>query len=280
MRPFPAWTNMKNALIADLPISTANEQDVLESMARSIDARSTGHIVCITNTETLYHGLHNPVIERHIRTADFSLCDGVGVVVAGWAWGHNVSRITGPNLQLAASSFGQSRKWRHFFYGGKEGVAEQMAARLTAKYPELIVCGTYSPPFKALSVDEDQSIVDRINATQPDIVWVGLGLPKQETWIQEHVGRVNAPWMIGVGAAFDYHAGTVPWAPPIFRAIGLEWVFRLAREPRLRAPRYARSLVFVMRAGLEGLLKFRFLRPTFAAVAEASRPRDSSAASR
>lgn len=270
---------MKNALIADLPISTATEVEVLEAMAREIAEKSAGHIVSITNTETLYHGLHNPVIERHIRTADFSLCDGVGVVVAGWAWGHSVKRVTGPHLQLAASNYGQSRKWRHFFYGGKDGVAQQMAERLTARYPELIVCGTYSPPFKALSPEEDQAIVDRINATQPDIVWVGLGLPKQETWIQEHLGRVNAPWMIGVGAAFDYHAGTVPWAPPFFQAVGLEWAFRLAREPRLRGRRYGRSLIFVVRAGLEGLLKLRFLRPAFAAATHPPRPGGSAATS-
>lgn len=252
---------MTAALISGLPISTETQDEVLAAMAQAIDQRQVGRFISITNTETMYHGLHNPVIERHIRDADFSLCDGVGVVVAGWAWGHRIERITGPELQLASSDFGQSRQWRHFFYGGKEGVPEQMAQRLRSKYPDLVVCGTYSPPFKALSAAEDQAIVDRINATQPDIVWVGLGLPKQETWIQQHLGRVKAPWMIGVGAAFDYHAGTVPWAPPFFRKLGLEWVFRLVREPRLRGRRYGRSLVFVLRASLEGIFKLRFLRP-------------------
>jgi N-acetylglucosaminyldiphosphoundecaprenol N-acetyl-beta-D-mannosaminyltransferase len=95
---------------------------------------------------------------------------------------------------------------------------------------------------------------------RPDIVWVGLGLPKQERWIQEHLPRVKASWMIGVGAAFDYHSGNVPWAPPAAQRIGAEWIFRLVREPRLRAPRYWRALVFVLESSWRGLRSARFLR--------------------
>ncbi len=196
----------------------------------------------------MYHALRDAGHFRYIQNADYSLCDGVGVTAAGLAWGYRIRRLNGPILQLECSRFGVSRGWRHFYYGGKPGVADQMATNLQAQFPGLIVAGTYCPPFRQLSAAEDQEIVKLINEAKPDIVWVGLGLVKQERWIAEHLGRVQAPWMCGVGAAFDYHSGAVPWAPEWIRRIGFEWLFRLIIQPRLRAKRYWWSLVFVLEA--------------------------------
>ena len=249
-----------NVYIMGLPISTAPHAEVLRVMSDAIERKESRRYISITNTESMYHGLRIESHGRHIKNADFSLCDGVGVIVAGWAWGHRINRFNGPVLQLEASAFGQSRQWRHFFYGGKEGVAEEMARRLAERFPRLIVCGSYCPPFRELSPEEDQQVVDRINASQPDIVWVGLGLVKQEQWIQQHIDRVKAPWMIGVGAAFDYHAGAVAWAPPFMRRLGLEWLFRLIIQPKLRAKRYWWSFVFTAQAALQGIATLRFLR--------------------
>jgi N-acetylglucosaminyldiphosphoundecaprenol N-acetyl-beta-D-mannosaminyltransferase len=246
--------------IMGLPISMHPQADVLDRMAQVIAQRECGHFISITNTETMYYGLRDGTIGSHIRDADFSLCDGVGVIVAGWAWGHRIERFTGPVLQLMASDFGRAHGWRHFFYGGKEGVPEEMARRLTERYPGLIVCGTYSPSFRGLTHEEDDRVIAMINDCEPDIVWVGLGLLKQERWIQEHLKRVHAPWMVGVGAAFDYHSGAVPWAPPMARSIGAEWIFRLLREPRLRGPRYWRSFKFVLESTWHGLRSMQFMR--------------------
>lgn len=246
--------------IMGLPLSTETHAQVLERMAEVIERRESGHYISITNTESMYHGLRIAQHGKHIREADFSLCDGVGVIVAGRFWGHRIERFNGPVLQLKASEAGQARGWRHFFYGGKEGVADEMARRLKQQFPDLVVCGTFCPPFRDLSPEEDQQVVDSINAARPDIVWVGLGLVKQERWIQEHLRRVHAPWMVGVGAAFDYHAGAVPWAPPLLRALGLEWLFRLVIQPRLRAKRYWWSLVFVLEAAWRGGVTLQFLR--------------------
>ncbi len=243
-----------------LPISMHAHADVLQTIGDVIARREVGHYISITNTESMYHGLRDPLHGKHIREADFSLCDGVGVIVAGYAWGHRIQRYNGPVLQLEASEHGQSRQWRHFFYGGKEGVADEMARRLKEQYPDLVVCGSYCPPFRELSAEEDQQVVEQINATRPDIVWVGLGLVKQERWIQQHLHKVRAPWMVGVGAAFDYHAGTVPWAPPVLRALGLEWLFRLIIQPKLRARRYWWSLVYVLESMWHGLVSLQFLR--------------------
>lgn len=250
------------AMIDGLPISSETPAEVLAEVDRSIAAREKGRYISITNTESMYHGLRIPAHGEYIRKADFSLCDGVGVIVAGWPWGHRIRRFNGPILQLECSQYGQHKGWRHFYYGGKEGVADEMARRLKIEFPDLIVCGTYEPPFRELSADEDQAIVREINEAKPDIVWVGLGLLKQERWIANHLGRIDAPWMVGVGAAFDYHAGTVPWAPAVLRTLGLEWLFRLIIQPKLRAKRYWWSAVYVAQAFTKGVLTGKFLKRT------------------
>jgi len=260
MNTLPEAGAPRAAYIKGLPISLASIDDVLVEMTRAIESRELGHYISITNTEAMYHGLRIPAQGAYIRGADFSLCDGVGVIAAGWAWGHRIRRLNGPVLQLECSRHGVAPGWRHFFYGGKEGVAEAMAARLKAQFPGLVVCGTYCPPFRDHTAGEDEAVVQMINEARPDVVWVGLGLLKQERWIAAHLGRVRAPWMIGVGASFDYLSGAIPWAPPILRRLGLEWVFRLVLQPRLRARRYWWSFVYVLEATAEGLASGRFLR--------------------
>lgn len=253
--------NHRHGQLARIPISLESRDDVLRSVEQRIDAGEPGGCISITNTESMYHALRRPEHMAYVQRADHSLCDGVGVIVAGWFWGLRINRYNGPILQLDCSARGIEKGWRHYFYGGKEGVADEMARRLRAQFPGIQIVGTYCPPFRSLTPEEDQAVVDAINAAKPDIVWVGLGLLKQEQWIATHLGRIQTPWMVGVGAAFDYHSGAVPWAPRVLRALGLEWVFRLAIQPRLRARRYWWSFVFVVEAAVKGVLQLRFLRP-------------------
>lgn len=259
--PAPGRKSHPAALIRGLPISCVSREYIMSEIGRTIEARESGHFVVVTNPEIMYHGINIPGMGDYIRNSDFSVCDGVGVILAGLAWGHRVPRCTGPSLQLSCSEFGVDRGWRHFYYGGKPGVADEMAKRLKEKYPGLNVCGTYSPPFGEMSPEEDQRIVDMINAAEPDIVWVGLSVPGKERWVASHLGRLNAPWIIGVGAAFDYHSGAVPWAPAPIRALGMEWLFRLIVEPRARAKRTWWHLVYVVQTFLKGLVTARFLNP-------------------
>ncbi|MDE2181448.1 MAG: WecB/TagA/CpsF family glycosyltransferase [Alphaproteobacteria bacterium] len=249
------------ALIDGLPISLASRDEILAEMDRAIGAGEIGHYIAITNTESMYHGLRDKTHGRYISAADFSVCDGVGVSVAACAWGHRIHRLPGPTLQLECSRHGVERGWRHFLYGGKPGVADAMSARLCAKFPGMNICGCYCPPFRPLTAEEDDAIIDLINATEPDIVWVGLGLLKQERWVTAHLGRVKAPWMIGVGAAFDFHSGAVPWAPAPLRKLGLEWIFQLALQPRQRIKRYLRSAIYVAQTLSRGVVTAQFLRP-------------------
>jgi N-acetylglucosaminyldiphosphoundecaprenol N-acetyl-beta-D-mannosaminyltransferase len=241
-------TAQGTALVCNIPISLVDIEHVLDEMDAAIRARRRGGYISITNTESMYHALRIPEHRRYIEQSDFSLCDGVGVIAAGAAYGARIRRLNGPILQLQSCRYGVVHRWRHFFYGGKEGVAEKMAQNLSEMFPGLVVAGTYCPPFRELSAEEDEAVVRMINECQPDIVWVGLGLLKQERWIGAHLNRVQAPWMCGVGAAFDYHSGAVPWAPAWIRTIGCEWLFRLVVQPKLRAKRYWWSLVFVLEA--------------------------------
>ena len=200
------------ALIEGLPISLVNHTEVLAEMDRAIAAMEPGHYIAITNTESMYHGLRIPAHGTYIRNADFSLCDGIGIIIAGWAWGHKLRRLNGPVLQLECSRYGIDKGWRHFYYGGKERVADEMARRLKAQFPGLIVCGTYQPPFRKLTAEEKEAVILQINAARPDIIWVGLGLPQAMSARTENIwaALTRKHRTVGVGAAFDYHAGMIP----------------------------------------------------------------------
>jgi N-acetylglucosaminyldiphosphoundecaprenol N-acetyl-beta-D-mannosaminyltransferase len=149
-----------------------------------------------------------------------------------------MERVYGPDLMLAVLALAAEREWSSFFYGGGPDVPELLAKRLTARFPGLRVAGTWSPPFRPLTPEEDQAVVERINRSRADLVWVGLSTPKQERWMAAHVGRVHAKALLGVGAAFDIHAGLLPQAPPWMQRSGLEWLYRLGREPTRLWRRY------------------------------------------
>jgi len=220
---------------------------ILRKMEDTIRNRVSGGYISITNTESIYHAARIPSHFNYINNADFSCCDGVGVVIGGKLLGYSIPRLYGPDLMLNCCDYGVERKWRHFFYGGKKGLPELLSEELTKKFPGLITVGSYSPPFRPLTSDEDEAVIDQINRAKPDILWVGLGLLKQERWIAEHMGKIKVPWMIGVGAAFDFHAGTIKRAPRFFRRHGLEWLYRLAFEPRLLIRNfYSFSLFFAV----------------------------------
>lgn len=241
--------------IDGFPIDTDTPSVILKTMGEAISQRSFGHYISITNTESMYHAHRLPSHGKFISEADFSLCDGVGVILAGFAFRKAISRYNGPILQLNASEHGVAKGWRHFFVGGTDGSAQRMAENLDRKYPGIAVVGIYEPPFRPLTAQERSALVDSINNSQADIVWVGLGLIKQEEMIANLIDDLQVPWMIGVGGAFDYHSGRVPWAPAIVRSLGLEWLFRLIVQPKLRAKRYLWSAVWLAKAVTAGLQK-------------------------
>lgn len=191
--------------------------------------------------------------------ADMVLPDGIGILLAARLLGyHHYGRATGPTLMLKLCDWGRKHGYRHFFYGGAEGVATKLAENLSKEFPGLNVAGTCCPPFRRLTDEEDRSMVEKINSARPDIVWIGLGAPKQEKWMAEHLGRIKTTAMIGVGAAFDFHSGNIRWAPALIRNLGLEWAYRFAQNPKRMWRRNVDSPVFlskVMGQRLSNLLR-------------------------
>jgi N-acetylglucosaminyldiphosphoundecaprenol N-acetyl-beta-D-mannosaminyltransferase len=150
----------------------------------------------------------------------------------------DAQRVSGPDVMLSLCDLGRAAGLRHYFLGGRPGVAEALVAALSARFPGLSVAGTHEPPFRPAGALEDQALIDVINASQPDVVWVGLGSPKQEYWAADHQPRLHTGLIIPVGAAFDFNSGRVRRAPRWMRHTGLEWLFRLAMDPRRLVRRY------------------------------------------
>ncbi|MEM4203324.1 MAG: WecB/TagA/CpsF family glycosyltransferase [Candidatus Methanomethylicaceae archaeon] len=209
-------------------------------------ARQESHYVCVTPVHSVMECQRDPGLRRIWNASGLTTPDGMPLVWLARLKGfHHVDRVYGPDLMLALCERSVARGYRHFFYGGAEGVPEQLADVLQKRFPGLQVAGMYSPPFRPLTPEEDERIVQMLNEANPDIVWVGLGSPKQEYWMAGHRARLTAPVLIGVGAAFDFLTGRKPQAPRWMQRAGLEWLFRLLTEPRRLWPRYRQYPRFV-----------------------------------
>jgi len=182
----------------------------------------------------------DPALMKIANESGLTTPDGMSIVWLLRQLGYSqVERVYGPDLLLAASEYGLQMGWRHFFYGGASEVADKLSKNLEARFPGLQTVGTYSPPFRPLTSQEEIEVVNSIRAAAPDIVWVGLSTPKQERWMAAHLQKLGVPVLVGIGAAFDFLSGTKPQAPPWVQQSGLEWLFRLFSEPRRLWRRYA-----------------------------------------
>jgi N-acetylglucosaminyldiphosphoundecaprenol N-acetyl-beta-D-mannosaminyltransferase len=219
-------------------VSAIDPSMALTEIERWIETRER-HYVCVTGVHGVMESQRDPDLREIHNRSGLTTPDGMPMVWAGRRAGASwMKRVYGPDLMLAVLERAAERGWTSYLYGGKEGVPELLAERLGARFPGLRIVGTYSPPFRPLTPDEDAELVERINAASPDLVWVGLSTPKQERWMASHVGRLEASALLGVGAAFDMHAGTLRQAPPWMQRNGLEWAYRLYREPRRLWRRY------------------------------------------
>ena len=215
------------------------------TMARALkiigDWIATGdhQYVCITGVHGVMESQNDPILRNIHNRAGLVTPDGMPLVWLSRLLGYpTVERVYGPDVMLACCAQSVSIGYRHFFYGGAPGVPERLAGRLQERFPGLVVTGTWSPPFGEPTPAEERATIERINSTNPDIVWVGLSTPKQERWMARNVGQLRASVLIGVGAAFDFHAGLKRQAPKWMQRSGLEWSFRLASEPRRLWRRY------------------------------------------
>jgi N-acetylglucosaminyldiphosphoundecaprenol N-acetyl-beta-D-mannosaminyltransferase len=213
--------------LGPLCITNTDMPGALDILARAV-LDGGHHSFCFCDANLLSSSVESKKLRRVIRGADAVFADGMAL--ATLAKLHGVvpqGRVTGPSFMLAACEHGISRNWRHFFCGGAPGVAEKLAANLSTKFPGLQVAGIYSPPFRPMNLEEEAVLKHSIESSKTDLLWVGLGCPKQEYWIAQHIHRIKVSAMLAVGAAFDFHSGNRPWAPPIVRRLGLEWAFRM-----------------------------------------------------
>ena len=202
-------------------------------------ARRANQYICVTGVHGVMESQLDPALRVIHNRAGLVTPDGMPLVWISRLRGHRgVERVYGPDLMLACCESSVAKGYRHFFYGGATGVPERLSERLQKRFPGLQIAGQWSPPFRELTTLEEAELIERINAARPDIVWIGLSTPKQERWMARYVGRISAPVLIGVGAAFDMHAGVKKQAPRWMQRSGLEWLFRLGAEPRRLWRRY------------------------------------------
>lgn len=225
--------------VLGVPLALTDYERTMDWMDATIAQRGKGYI-CVAATHTVVATQDDPELEAAVKGASLVVPDGQPVVWAMNALGHDLpSRVYGPDLMAKACERGARAGTRMFLYGGRnQGALVQLALNLRRRFPGVQIVGGYSPPFRPLSEEEVDAVVAEINHARPDVVWVGIGVPKQEKWMASLRDRIDAPVLVGVGAAFDFHAGLIPQAPSWMQSAGLEWLYRLSKEPRRLWKRY------------------------------------------
>jgi N-acetylglucosaminyldiphosphoundecaprenol N-acetyl-beta-D-mannosaminyltransferase len=230
--------------ILGVHVSAINMGQALGFIESRITDRNS-HYICVTPAHVVLDCQSDEELRRILNASGLTTPDGMSLVWLLQLCGHKKTRrVYGPDLMRAVCRTSEEKKWRHFFYGGDLETLQSLTARLREQFPKLIMAGLYSPPFRPLTPSEDEEAMQAINNSRADIVWVGIGSPRQEHWMADHLGKVNVPLFIGVGAAFDFLSGQKKQAPQWVQRSGLEWVYRLASEPRRLWRRYAQYVLF------------------------------------
>lgn len=226
---------LEKCTILGTDVLITNMEKTVELIEKHID-ELRGKYICVGNVHTTVMAHDDAHYHEVQKEAAFVLPDGKPLSVYSRKQGFaEAERVTGPDLMLAL--FERENGFRHYFYGSTEETLSMLRGRLKERYPKLEIAGMVSPPFRTLTKEEDAAEVQQINASGADIIWVGLGAPKQENWMYDHKGLVNGV-MIGVGAGFDYHAGNIKRAPHWMQKLSLEWLYRLLQDPKRLFKRY------------------------------------------
>jgi N-acetylglucosaminyldiphosphoundecaprenol N-acetyl-beta-D-mannosaminyltransferase len=213
-------------------IDAAPREVVVHELERCIAERRQEY-VCFVNAHLAATARRDEHLAGALGAAGFAFADGAPV-----AWTARTPRVAGSDIFGDLCAHSPARGYRHFFLGSTEETLALLAASVEQRYPGLEVCGTLSPPFGPALFDELPEMCARVNAARPDLVWVGLGAPRQELWMQRARPLLEAPLLLGVGAVFDFVAGNKRRAPQVMQRLGLEWVHRLVSEPRRLWRRY------------------------------------------
>jgi N-acetylglucosaminyldiphosphoundecaprenol N-acetyl-beta-D-mannosaminyltransferase len=256
-------TQQKGALffnVLGVCVNAVQIPEVVQQMERWIEDRKVGRFIAVANTHVVMESQQDDSFKELINSADLCVPDGMPLIWCGRFRGHPLPRrVYGPELMITFCRKTAAKGYRHFFYGGDPAVSDELVKRLQESCPGVQIAGAYSPPFRPLTREEDDEIIERINLARPDVLWVGLGCPKQERWIHDHRQQLKVAAMVAVGQAFDLLSGRKKPAPAWMSENGLEWVFRLIQDPRRLWRRYlVYNAKFIYSISLELLGAKRF----------------------
>jgi N-acetylglucosaminyldiphosphoundecaprenol N-acetyl-beta-D-mannosaminyltransferase len=229
-------------------VSAINLARATAAVDDALRRRRKGYI-CFAGVHPVMEAQDDLELKRIYNRSFLTTPDGMPMVwLNRWHGESHVSRVYGPDLMLEVFQLSEHRGYRQFFYGGNDGVAEAMRVEMKRRFPKLQIVGTFEPPFRALTPEEEKQLVEEIRACRPDIMWVGLGSPKQDRFMAEYLPKLDVTLMAGVGAAFNFYTGRVPQAPRWMQRSGFEWLYRCVHEPRVRARYFSTVPRFILAA--------------------------------
>lgn len=228
---------LKTCNILGVNINVINMQETVKVITENLE-NIKGNYICVSNVHTTVMSYEDESYKAIQNGGFMALPDGKPLSIVSKKRGFKeAERVTGPDLMEEIFNISEEKGYSHYFYGSTQETLDTLKQKLNEKYPNMKIAGMYSPPFRKLTEEEDIEIVNSINTTNPDFIWIGLGAPKQEIWMSEHKDKVNG-LMLGVGAGFDYHAGNISRAPKWMQDYSLEWLYRLLQDPQRLFKRY------------------------------------------
>jgi N-acetylglucosaminyldiphosphoundecaprenol N-acetyl-beta-D-mannosaminyltransferase len=230
-----------HADVLGVQVSAVDLAGAVDFADRWVTAGQPGYI-CMTGVHGVMEAQSDPDFRGILNRAALNAPDGMPMTWVGrWQGFRAMDRVFGPDFMAALCARSLARGYRHFLYGGKPGVAQRLRTALERRFPGLEVVGTYTPPMGALALQQEEEVCTLVRAARPHIVWVGLSTPKQERFMAQFAPRLQAPLLVGVGAAFDFHAGLIRDCPHWVKRSGLQWAHRLMQDPRRLWRRYLRN---------------------------------------
>ncbi len=227
------------ANVLGVKISAVDLKSAVDLADRWISSTAGHGYVCAAGVHGVMEARADSKLRRIMNHAFINVPDGMPMTWVGRLQGlQEMDRVFGPDLMMEMCRLSVERGYRSFLYGGKPGVADLLSEALQKRFPGLQVVGTYTPPFRNLTPEEEKEVLARVRESRPHILWVGLGTPKQERFMAQYVDYLQVPLMFGVGAAFDYHTGSIRDSPAWVKRAGLQWLHRLIQEPRRLWKRY------------------------------------------
>lgn len=231
---------LKTCNILGVNINVTNMKDTVKVITENLE-EIKGNYICVSNVHTTVMSYEDEYYKDIQNGGFMALPDGKPLSIVSKKRGFkDAERVTGPDLMEEIFKISEENRYRHYFYGSTQETLDILEKKLKQKYPNIKISGMYSPPFRKLKEEEDKEVVNNINKVNADFIWVGLGAPKQEVWMRDHKNKVNG-LMLGVGAGFDYHSGSISRAPKWMQNMSLEWLYRLIQDPKRLMGRYMKT---------------------------------------